>query len=100
MLTQAGKAYDQGLLKLFIRCVGMPAIGSLLQLDSKELAVVVENSPDPAEWGKPRVKIIADSGGKEVDGEVVDLAHPPSPRTVIGTLDPGLYNLDVSRYFF
>ncbi|HEY5512806.1 MAG TPA: HD domain-containing phosphohydrolase [Geomonas sp.] len=99
MLTRAGKAYDQGLLKLFINCIGMHAVGSLLQLDTKELAVVVENSPNPADWGNPRVKIIADSAGKEVDGEVVDLAHPSSCRTIVATLDPRLYNLDVSRYF-
>lgn len=99
MLTLAGNAYDQGLLKLFLNCIGMYAIGSLLQLDSKELVVVVANHPNPAEWGNPRVKIIADSLGKEVDGEVVDLSHPATFRTIVGILDPRLYDLDVSRYF-
>ena len=68
-------------------------------LDSRELAVVVGNNPDTAEWANPRVKIIADSGGKEVEGEIVDLADPAATRSIIGTLDPRLYNLDVSRYF-
>jgi HD-GYP domain-containing protein (c-di-GMP phosphodiesterase class II) len=98
MLTRAGKAYDQGLLKLFINCIGLHAIGSLLQLDTKELAVVVGNNSNAANWGNPRVRIITDSSGREVDGEVVDLAHPACSRTIIATLDPRLYDLDVSRY--
>jgi HD-GYP domain-containing protein (c-di-GMP phosphodiesterase class II) len=99
MLTQAGKAYDQGLLKLFINCIGIHGIGSLLLLDTRELAVVVEKNPDPAQWDNPRVKIIADSNGLEVDGEVVDLAHPGPSRMIIATLDPNLFKLDISRYF-
>jgi HD-GYP domain-containing protein (c-di-GMP phosphodiesterase class II) len=98
LFTQAGKEYDQALLKIFIGCVGLHAVGSLLQLDSKELAVVVENSSAPERWCLPKVKIIADPGGNEVDGELVDLAHPASLRSIAGTLDPHLYKLDVSRY--
>jgi hypothetical protein len=98
MLTQAGKAYDQGLLKLFINCIGMHGIGSLLLLDSNELAVVVENNPDPALWDNPRVRIIADSEGNEVNGDVLDLARPEPARMIIATLDPHRYKLDVSRY--
>jgi len=98
MLTQVGKAYDQALLKLFIGCVGVQPIGCLLQLDSGELAVVVENHPDPGQWGSPQVKIIADAAGREVDGEVVDLARPDSGRHIAASLDPRLFQLDVSRY--
>jgi len=99
MLAQGGKAYDLGLLKLFVNCVGIHAIGSLLLLDSRELAVVVGNSADPAQWDNPRVRIISDSYGLEFDGEVIDLGSPECRRTIAATLDPYLYNLDVSRYF-
>lgn len=99
MLTRAGKAYDPGLLKLFINCVGVHGIGSLLLLDSKELAVVVRNHPDPAMWDHPRIKIIADAGGREVDGEVVDLSRPEPSRMIIANLDRHNFNLDVARYF-
>jgi hypothetical protein len=98
LFTQAGKAYDQALLKAFLGVVGLHPIGTLLQLDSRELAVVVGHSPDPARWSQPRVRIIADPGGREVDGEVVDLAESAPPRGVSGALDPRRYRLDVSRY--
>jgi len=99
MIAGAGKAYDKGLLKLFVNCVGIHGIGSLLLLDSRELAVVVENNPDPALWDNPRVKIIADADGREVDGEVVDLALPQRARMILANLDPHPFSLDVSRYF-
>jgi HD-GYP domain-containing protein (c-di-GMP phosphodiesterase class II) len=98
LFTQAGKAYDRALLKLFIAVVGLHPIGSLLQLDSKELAVVVGNSPDPAQWTLPRVKIISDAGGREADGGGVDLARARGSRSIAGVLDPNRYRLDLSRY--
>jgi hypothetical protein len=98
LFTQAGKAYDQALLKAFLGIVGLHPVGSLLQLDGGEIAVVVGNSPDPACWTRPRVRIIADAGGREADGEEVDLAHPAAARGINGALEPRRYGLDISRY--
>jgi HD-GYP domain-containing protein (c-di-GMP phosphodiesterase class II) len=97
MLTRAGRAYDRGLLKLFINCVGVHGIGSLLLLDNGELAVVVENNP--ARRDIPRIRVIADANGREVDREVEDLALPGAIRKIAANLDPNPFNLDVSRYF-
>ena len=98
MLTRAGKAYDRGLLKLFVNCVGIYGIGSLLLLDSNELAVVVENNPSMRE--NPRIRVIADAEGREVDRETVDLMQDGGEvRKVVATLDPNSFDLDISRYF-
>lgn len=100
MLSQAGKAYDAALLKLFVNCIGIHAVGSLLLLDTRELAVVVGSSDDPTQWANPRVRIIADGEGREIEGEVVDVGgYPDNSRTIVATLDPYLFDLDVSRYF-
>ena len=99
MLSLSGKTYDRALLKLFANCIGVHAIGSLLVLDSRELAVVVANNPDPVRWDSPLVKLIADASGMELDGTVLDLAHPEAGRMIIATLDPNRFRLDVSRYF-
>ncbi|GFO69960.1 cyclic diguanylate phosphodiesterase [Geomonas limicola] len=98
LLTQAGKTYDWGLVKLFLGCLGLHPVGSLLQLDSGELAVVVGNHRDPDRLGHPRVKVIADPQGREVDGVLLDLADPAVGRRIIGTLDPNRHQIDVSRY--
>ncbi|WP_136515456.1 HD-GYP domain-containing protein [Geomonas edaphica] len=100
MLSQSGRSYDQALLKLFVGCVGIHPVGSLLLLDGGELAVVVGNSEDPAQWDNPLVRIIADSSGEWVEGgEVVALGSPGSPQAVTATLDAYHYDLDVSRFF-
>jgi HD-GYP domain-containing protein (c-di-GMP phosphodiesterase class II) len=99
LLAQAGKGYDQALLKLLISVIGLHPIGSLLQLDSRELAVVVGNHTKPDLYGRPRVKIISDPRGLEVDGAELDLALPAATRTIAGILDPRVYQLDVRRYF-
>jgi HD-GYP domain-containing protein (c-di-GMP phosphodiesterase class II) len=99
MLSRAGKAFDLALLKLFINCVGMHGIGSLLLLDSRELAVVVENNPDPARYDSPLVRIISDANGQEVDGGVVDLALCEPPRMICANLDPHHFDLNVRQYF-
>jgi HD-GYP domain-containing protein (c-di-GMP phosphodiesterase class II) len=100
MVQRAGKAYDPILLKLFINCIGVYPVGTLLLLTSKELAVVIENHKNPERWSTPRVRIIADANGKEINGEVmVDLSEPESFRAIVKPLDPRQYKIDVSRYF-
>jgi HD-GYP domain-containing protein (c-di-GMP phosphodiesterase class II) len=99
MVSRAGKIYDPILMKLFINCIGIYPIGTLLLLDSQELCVVMENNPDPEKWNQPRGKIIADATGKEVSGETVDLADPKCGRAVKETLDPNQYQINVSNYF-
>ena len=99
MMSRAGKIYDPILMKLFINCIGIYPIGTLLLLDSQELCVVMENNPDPEKWNQPRVKIIADAMGKEMNGEMVDLADPKCGRAVKETLDPNQYQINVSNYF-
>jgi len=99
MLTKTGKVYDTVLMKVFINCVGIYPIGTLLLLNTRELAVVMENNPDPEKWNAPKVRIITDRQGNElVDGTLVDLADPHN-GTIVKTLDHNLYKIDLSRYF-
>lgn len=99
MLSRSGKVYDPILIKLFINCVGIYPVGTLLLLDTQELGVIMENNPDPEKWNAPTVKIITNAQGKEIDGRMVDLADPKCGRRVEETLDPNQYKLDVSHYF-
>jgi HD-GYP domain-containing protein (c-di-GMP phosphodiesterase class II) len=99
MLARTGKVYDPILMKLFINCVGIYPVGTLVMLDSRELCVVVGNNPDPEKWKQPRVKIVADGNGKEIDGEMMDLADQKCGKAIEQTLDPNTYRIDVSSYF-
>lgn len=99
MLIRSGKAYDPILMKLFINCIGIYPVGTLLLLSTKELAVVMENNPDPEKWNTPKVKIIADQSGNEADGEIMDLSGEEVGRAIVETLDPQQFKIDVTRFF-
>lgn len=99
MIAKAGKAYDPILMKIFVNCIGIYPIGTLLLLNTRELAVVTENNPDPEKWNVPRVRIITDQQGDEIDnGRAVDLADPHNARSIVKTLDHNRYKIDLSRY--
>lgn len=99
MISRAGKAYDPIMLKLFINCIGIYPVGALLLLNTKELAVVMQNNPDPEKWSTPWVKVIADAAGKEINGEGIDMSDPKTGRSIVDTLDPQKYKIDVTRFF-
>lgn len=99
MTDRAGEIYDPVLLKLFINCVGVFPIGSLLLLNTRELAVVIESNPAPEMWDSPVIKLISDASGNEIDGPQLDLSDENEKRTISKTVDPEEYHIDVSRYF-
>ena len=101
MLSKSGKAFDPILLKVFVNLIGIFPIGTLVLLSTREMAVVTETPPNVEKADRPRVKIIADPKGNQVDGEVVDLSDEKEmgKRRILKTLDPAQYKIDVSWYF-
>jgi putative nucleotidyltransferase with HDIG domain len=78
MLENSGRMFDPDLLRLFVGRVGLFPVGSLVRLESSELAVVVEPPASVAELERPRVRILSDGpGGREV-GEERTLASSPA----------------------
>ena len=76
MLSKSGKAFDAVLLKLFVNCVGIIPIGSLVMLETSELAVVLKPAADKANAERPFVKVITDPQGNPVDhGREIDLTE-------------------------
>ena len=102
MLERGGRDFDPVLVKLFVNAVGFYPIGSLVLLDSGELAVVVQAHADPAFLDRPIVKLIGNGYGVYGDGETVDLTevHPKTDRyarTILKCLDPQKYNVNVFK---
>ncbi len=99
----SGVRYDPILLKAFISLLGIYPAGSLVLLDTRELAVVVAINTDPEMLGRPRVRLITDARGNRIEGPVVNLADVGSDgeyvRTVVQVLDPDRYGVDVGRHF-
>ncbi len=104
MLERSGRAFDPILLKIFINGIGIYPIGGVALLDTNELAVVVQVNPNPRKMDRPKVKIITNRAGDEIDGDVVDLTEREGrsgryQRSIVKTVDSTEHNLDVSKYF-
>ena len=104
MFGKSGKAFDATLLKLFATCVGIIPIGSLVLLDTNELAVVLKPAADPAEAEHPYVKVVTDAQGNAVEnGREIDLHEKDEGGehrcNIIRLIDNTEYKLDTNRYF-
>jgi hypothetical protein len=94
---------DPVVVKAFINLVGIYPVGTLVVLDTFELAIVHSAHPDPTLLSRPTVVLVSDALGNLVVGqERVDLAARGSTgefaRTIIKTADPERYGIRVSDY--
>jgi HD-GYP domain-containing protein (c-di-GMP phosphodiesterase class II) len=105
MRDNKSRGYDQLLVKAFTNVTGVFPVGTLVILDSSELAVVTARNPDPKRTHQPLVKIISDSMGTMVsDPETRDLselnpATGKAMRSIIKTTDPDKYGIRIGDYF-
>ncbi len=104
MISKSGKAFDPLLIKIFVNCLGVYPLGSLVVLDSGEMGVVIQTNPNPDKADRPKVKLITDHQGNETDGQVLDLAAVSQEtqtyaHTIVRSVDAYKYGIDVGRYF-
>jgi HD-GYP domain-containing protein (c-di-GMP phosphodiesterase class II) len=98
------RGMDQIVVKAFINLLGIYPVGTLVVLDTFELAVVHSANPRPDALSRPIVRIVSDAQGNmlhpapEVDLADVD-ASGEYPRTIIKTADPDRYGINVGDYF-
>jgi len=97
------RGLDQVLVKAFINLLGIYPVGTLVVLDTFELAVVSAANPNPEALSRPIVKIISDAQGNRIAPPLqVDLAVPEAGgqygRTIIKTADPDRYGITPGDY--
>ncbi|SPP66857.1 HD-GYP domain-containing protein [Nitrospira lenta] len=104
MFGKSGKSFDATLLKLFVNCVGIVPIGSLVMLNTDELAVVLRPAVERADAERPLVKVIADpegnlmDSGPELDLTVKDISGDYR-HSIVRLIDNTEHQFDTSRYF-
>jgi HD-GYP domain-containing protein (c-di-GMP phosphodiesterase class II) len=103
MLEKERKAFDPVLLKVFINMLGIYPVGSLVILNTGEVGLVMQ--ANPVELSRPEVVIIADKNGKRDKIETVDLTKIDEKsgehkRTILKTIDPHQYDMDIARYIY
>ncbi|MEP6888273.1 MAG: HD domain-containing phosphohydrolase [Nitrospirales bacterium] len=104
MFAKSGQSFDATLLKLFVNCVGIVPIGSLVLLNTNELAVVLKPNPSKTAVQQPIVKVISDEQGDPLEeGPELDLANTDASgqylRWIVRLVDNTEYRFDISRYF-
>jgi HD-GYP domain-containing protein (c-di-GMP phosphodiesterase class II) len=89
------RGFDQLIVKALITSTGVYPIGTLVILDTHELAVVSKTHADIQHLHQPMVKVISDGKSRPLEVPVtVDLAE--SDRTIIRTTDAQKYGIRVS----
>ncbi len=100
MMERAGTQLDPLLFKFFINMIGVFPIGTLVLLDSRELGLVYGGNTMFQD--RPRVLIIIDSSGNRIQGHVVDLTEKVASgkyrRTIVKTMDPNKYRINLAEY--
>jgi len=104
MLENPKRGYDQILVKAFINLIGVYPVGTLVILDTYELAIVTGANPNPEFVHRPMARVISDSAGTVVyPGHVVDLSAQDGEgnfqRSIIKVSNPEKYGIRVSDYF-
>jgi putative nucleotidyltransferase with HDIG domain len=104
MLEQAASEFNPVILKAFVNLMGVFPIGSLVALNTGEIAIVFDLNPDPKLVLRPVVKLITDTAGNKVDGDMADLVErDPTTgrylRTISTALNPADYGIEISDYF-
>jgi len=98
------RGMDPVIVKAFINLTGIYPVGTLVILDTFELAIVHAVNPLQDMLSRPIVRIISDAMGNLVHpGELVDLADRNADgifqRTIIKTENPERYGIRVGDYF-
>jgi len=104
MLENPKRGYDQILVKAFINLIGVYPVGTLIILDSYELAIVAASNPNPEVLHRPMARVVSDATGTVVyPGHVVDLSERDAGgnflRSIIKVSNPEKYGIRVSDYF-
>ena len=96
--------FDPVLVKAFISLTGIYPVGTLVVLDSFELALVHAANPVETELSRPIVRLLTDAQGNRLpDAPLVDLLARDEAghyvRTIIRTDDPDRWGIRVAEYF-
>lgn len=97
MLELAGNHLDKDLLLLFIRCMSVYPVGTVVELSNGKLGIVVSTHHDKPD--SPMVKIFFNMRHKHyLQPELVDLASPRTDLTVVGTINPEHYDITTNDF--
>ncbi|HTY20005.1 MAG TPA: HD domain-containing phosphohydrolase [Geobacteraceae bacterium] len=100
MRRLAGSSLNGELVDKFEEMMGKYPVGTLVRLDTNEIALVVR--PHPMESRTPSVKVIIDRHGSVLEKpKLISIADVNNSRhaSIVSTVDPLLKNIDIAKHF-
>jgi putative nucleotidyltransferase with HDIG domain len=105
MIRHSGRAFDPVIMKAFVQTLSIYPVGSVVMLDSGEVAVVFETNPD--DLARPKIKIAIDDTGKRLppaEQEIIEMSATTEPggpykMSIMQVLDPWEMGIDVVQFF-
>ena len=100
---RSGTQFDPLLAKVFVEMLGAFPVGSLVLLDTGELAIVWKANQESSSSLRPRVKVITDGSGNFVEPHIESLMSRTEDgkgfaRTIVKSLEPREYGIDLTTY--
>jgi HD-GYP domain-containing protein (c-di-GMP phosphodiesterase class II) len=96
-----GSAFQDELVEQLMQAIGLFPTGSLVELDTGEVAIIV--GQNPSRRLKPKVLIVLDANKQRcTEYPIVDLLDPGGsscPRRIARELPPGAYGIDAQDYY-
>ncbi len=104
ILEKSGSIFDPFISKIFIQAMGLYPIGTIVELDTGETAVVVRQNRDPRYIHRPQVEIVDKSAPSTAERETADLTERSSgeyrfKRSVIRTIHDSEIDVDKRVHF-
>jgi len=95
-----GKLFDQQLVSLFIKMIGVFPVGSLVELTNGEIGIVITSNRD--DNLRPKVLVMLDSNKMPIERKIVNLARKAvdslgRPIKIAKTLRKGDYGIDQQK---
>ena len=105
MLERSGKDFDPAVVKVFITMIGVFPLGTLVLLNTNEIGIVIQTPEDSEQIDRPMVKLLYYRDGEYLAGETVDLREVDEvtldyKRSIVKTLDPNQYHINISEFLF
>jgi len=103
MLDRSGKDFDPAVVKVFINMIGIFPLGTLVLLNTNEMGIVTQIQEEAELIDRPKVCLLYYSDGEYRKGKVADLREMDEAtrnfkRSVVKTLDPNEYNINVAEF--
>ena len=103
MLERSGKDFDPAIVKVFINMIGIYPLGTLVLLNTNEMGIVTQIQEETELIERPKVCLLYYSDGEYRKGKVVDLREMDEvsnnfKRSIVKTLDPNEYNINVAEF--